>query len=162
MNGLKQKGITLIALVVTIVVLLILAGVSINLLLGDNGIITMAQKAKKQYEEAAKLEGKELAATFERNYSNYNGALHVNNGKLINQYDENIQLKGLVSGQLSKYSDHFSGTTTFKYYINQESINNLKSWGINVIRLGVEIDQTKDEKIMQDYFDTIDLLIFHY
>jgi endoglucanase len=159
MNGLKQKGITLIALVVTIVVLLILAGVSINLLLGDNGIITMAQKAKKQYEEAAKLEGKELAATFERNYSNYNGALHVNNGKLINQYDENIQLKGLVSGQLNKYSDHFSGTPTFKYYINQESINNLKSWGINVIRLGVEIDQTKDEKIMQDYFDTIDLLV---
>lgn len=40
-----HKGITLIALVVTIVVLLILAGVSITVLFGDSGIITMAQKA---------------------------------------------------------------------------------------------------------------------
>ena len=36
----KQKGITLIALVVTIVVLLILAGVTISLLLDENGIIS--------------------------------------------------------------------------------------------------------------------------
>ena len=41
----KEKGITLIALVVTIVVLLILAGVSISMLTGENGIITQASKA---------------------------------------------------------------------------------------------------------------------
>lgn len=49
-NTRKEKnntaGITLIALVVTIVVLLILAGVSINLVLGDNGIITKAKETK--------------------------------------------------------------------------------------------------------------------
>jgi len=39
----NRKGITLVALVVTIVVLLILAGVSINLVLGNNGIIAKAQ-----------------------------------------------------------------------------------------------------------------------
>ena len=39
----KQKGITLIALVVTIVVLLILAGVTISLLLDENGIITKSK-----------------------------------------------------------------------------------------------------------------------
>ena len=44
----KEKGITLVALVVTIIVLIILAGISINLLLGENGIITKAQEAKKQ------------------------------------------------------------------------------------------------------------------
>ena len=44
----SQKGITLVALVVTIIVLIILAGISINLLLGDNGLITRAQEAKKQ------------------------------------------------------------------------------------------------------------------
>ena len=42
------KGITLIALVVTIVVLLILAAVSISMLTGENGIITQAQKSKEQ------------------------------------------------------------------------------------------------------------------
>ena len=41
------KGITLIALVVTIVVMLVLAGVSINLLTGDNGVITKAKIAKE-------------------------------------------------------------------------------------------------------------------
>ena len=43
----KQKGITLVALVVTIIVLIILAGISINLILGENGIITQAQRARE-------------------------------------------------------------------------------------------------------------------
>ena len=43
----KERGITLIALVVTIIVLIILAGVSINMLVGENGIINMAQRAKE-------------------------------------------------------------------------------------------------------------------
>ena len=42
----QERGITLIALVVTIVVLLILAAVSISMLGGENGIITQAQNAK--------------------------------------------------------------------------------------------------------------------
>lgn len=42
----NQKGITLIALVITIIVLLILAGVAIAMLTGDNGIITNAQKSR--------------------------------------------------------------------------------------------------------------------
>lgn len=47
----NKRGITLIALVVTIIVLIILAGVSINLVLGDNGIITKAKTAKKDTDE---------------------------------------------------------------------------------------------------------------
>ena len=43
----KEKGITLIALVVTIVVLLILAGISISMLTGENGVITHAKLAKE-------------------------------------------------------------------------------------------------------------------
>ena len=55
-----QKGITLIALVITIIVLLILAGVSIAMLTGQNGILTQAQNAKttnesKSAEEKVKL-----------------------------------------------------------------------------------------------------------
>ena len=47
-----NKGITLVALVITIIVLIILAGVSINLILGDNGIITKAKEARKAQEIA--------------------------------------------------------------------------------------------------------------
>ena len=49
-----SKGITLIALVITVIVLLILAGVSIATLTGDNGILTRAQEAKNKTEEAQK------------------------------------------------------------------------------------------------------------
>ena len=51
-----MKGITLVALVVTIVVLLILAGVSINLVLGNNGIITKAKEAAEKTAEAQEKE----------------------------------------------------------------------------------------------------------
>ena len=57
MKNLKEKGITLIALVVTIVVLLILAGVTISMLTGENGIINQAKNAK---EESLKSELEEL------------------------------------------------------------------------------------------------------
>ena len=49
----EMKGITLVALVVTIVVLLILAGVSINLVLGNNGIIAKAKDAETKSAEAS-------------------------------------------------------------------------------------------------------------
>ena len=48
----KQNGITIISLVVTIIILIILAGVSINLILGENGIITKAKEAKTKTEQA--------------------------------------------------------------------------------------------------------------
>ena len=57
----KNKGITLIALVITIIVLIILAGISINLLLGDNGIIKKAQSAGEESEKASDLERIKLA-----------------------------------------------------------------------------------------------------
>ena len=48
----NTKGITLIALVITIIVLIILAGVSISLVLGENGIVNKAKKAKENTELA--------------------------------------------------------------------------------------------------------------
>ena len=56
----NNKGITLVAVVVTVVILIILAGISINLLLGDNGIITIAKKAKENIELAKIEEEKSL------------------------------------------------------------------------------------------------------
>ena len=57
----KEKGITLIALVVTITVLIILATVSVNTVLGDNGIIKRAQKARDSYSNSQKSEDEQMA-----------------------------------------------------------------------------------------------------
>ena len=56
----KEKGITLIALVVTIVVLIILAGVSISMLAGENGIITQAQNSKEETRGGVVEEARDL------------------------------------------------------------------------------------------------------
>ena len=52
----EQKGITLIALVITIIVLLILAGVSIAMLTGENGILTKATTSKTETAKAEVME----------------------------------------------------------------------------------------------------------
>ena len=56
----RERGITLIALVVTIVVLLILAGVSINALFGNNGIIEKAKEAQNKMDKATENDQKEI------------------------------------------------------------------------------------------------------
>ena len=79
-NELKNiRGITLIALVITIIVLLILAGVTIATLTGDNGILTRANDAKTETEQAEEDELRKLtqveAATYlkEHEYTDVSG-----------------------------------------------------------------------------------------
>ena len=62
-NNIKanQKGITLIALVVTIVVLLVLAGITISLVFSENGVINKAQEANENTQIAQVREQLELA-----------------------------------------------------------------------------------------------------
>ena len=59
----KQNGITLIALIVTIIVLLILSGVTIATLTGENGILTSTMKAKEETEKSSDIEQINLLIT---------------------------------------------------------------------------------------------------
>ena len=61
MKRTKENGITLIALVITIIVLLILASVSISMLTGNNGILRQAKNAKQETEEAGENEKDKLS-----------------------------------------------------------------------------------------------------
>ena len=56
----SKSGITLVALVVTIVVLLILAGVSLSLVIGNDGIMKRAKEAQERYRQASENEQKDL------------------------------------------------------------------------------------------------------
>ena len=101
---LNGSGITLIALVITIIVLLLLAGVSIAMLTGQNGILTQAQNAKTVTEKSAENEKRQLsqieASTHLENYT-YTDA-EGNTAKIpagfavSNVEDENLVSKGLV------------------------------------------------------------------
>lgn len=97
----EMKGITLVALVVTIVVLLILAGVSINLIIRDGGILSLTNKASKETSKASVKEKIQLeaidsikyenAGTFDVNLfkNNLNKKLGVAEDKII-ENEENI------------------------------------------------------------------------
>lgn len=81
----EKKGITLIALVITIIVLLILAGVTIATLTGENGILTQAQRAKEETEGARENEISSLL-NMENMINNYvNGEDELNDDRLGNE-----------------------------------------------------------------------------
>ena len=83
-NKKEQKGITLIALVITVIVLLILAGVTIAALSGDNGILTKAREAKEKTEQAQKDEERNLQEITDtmNGVEGYNRSKKVNSPKV--------------------------------------------------------------------------------
>ena len=84
----NERGVTLIALVVTIVVLLILAGTAIAMLSGDDGIMTNAQRA-----QAANTEG-EVREKFQLAYSALRTEIDVNSA-VDSAYDAQVDIEDL-------------------------------------------------------------------
>ncbi len=80
----KNKGITLVALVVTIIIMLILAGVTLRLTLGDNGLIKKAKETTEGYEDVA-TEEDEALRSFEKDLENLKAERNEENKKGINK-----------------------------------------------------------------------------
>lgn len=92
----KEKGITLIALIITIIVLLILVGVTINFALGENGLFKIAQEARKKYEQAIAREKLE-AVLVELQADKITKIEYNENGYIDNKLKENnMQVEGNV------------------------------------------------------------------
>ena len=108
------KGITLIALVVTIVVLLILAGVAISMLSGDDGIITNAQKASREQSHGAVREGMSLA------YNEWR--IEINTSSTTKLASTNVvQIQELSENPIETASD-FLDYTLSKSYTDSDGI----------------------------------------
>ena len=88
-NYLKQSGITLIALVVTIVVLLILAGVSLNAIFSENGLINRAKDAQNRMDEATKNDLDSINGLNEWIDGKINGNTGGESEAVTNPYDPN-------------------------------------------------------------------------
>ena len=113
-----NKGITLIALVITIIVLLILAGVTIATLMGDNGILTKATEAKDKTEEGEEEEKVKLSAV---------GALAKDNGGKIKEGYLEEELSSQFGEKGTDYNLEGSGPFTVtiiesgrSYLINED------------------------------------------
>ena len=91
-----RNGITLIALVITIIVLLILAGVTIAMVVGDNGILTRSREAKdttniKKIQEEADLEAADLVAEY---HSKDNGEVPATAGEYVAEHINGKTING--------------------------------------------------------------------
>ena len=125
------KGITLISLVVTIIILLILAGISIGMLSGDNGILRQAGNAKTQTDIVEEKEILEQATILAMGKSKYGDITKENLDNELNKYSEIESTeqtdKGIVvtfksnrqylvdsNGDVSSYSDIKIGNLVVK------------------------------------------------
>ena len=120
----KHKGITLISLVVTIVVLLILAGISISTVFSDNGIIKKAQEAANKTEEALTNEQEALNSLL----NEMNSVIDGSGG------DEGGDGGETTTGEINEQIVWSTGTATLTLTVTEPTItiqykkNNDQSW----------------------------------
>ena len=91
----KEKGITLVALVITIIVLLILAGVTIAMVVGDNGILTRSKQSKfntkvAELDEKVGMFASDLAAEFQTNLATATEEYSVTRDDIQKVWDETV------------------------------------------------------------------------
>lgn len=137
----KNQGITLIALVITVIVLLILAGVSIATLTGNNGILTRAQEAKNETEQAEKEEKEKLG----------------NMEDIINEYATGIEVEQVTDENPGVLEG--TGTDADPYTIN--SIEDLVAFAYNVregtkyegqtVKLGLNLDFNSNKSYVDPF-----------
>jgi hypothetical protein len=114
MKMLKNKrGITLIALVITIIVLLILAGITINLTIGEDGIITKAKEAGDKYAQSAENEQADLAELMNQTENIINSTVGSNNSTNENNWDGKVNAPELLTGMTAiKFSNPVEATAS--------------------------------------------------
>ena len=116
----NQKGITLIALVITIIILMILAGISISLLMGEDGLITKAKQGALNYQNAA-LEEQEMLNNFYGDFAtgiasatgDSSTSTHVDNAPFVIYNSSNGSTANLRTDY--RYSNLFPGYSTCSY-----------------------------------------------
>lgn len=151
----REKGITLIALVVTIVILLILASVSISMLTGENGIIKQSQEAKENTKIGEERELVELSATAAAGRDNFE---EIKKENLKEELDINIgEGKYTLEGEWPfkvTYNDSGRSYIVNKYgkvesRDNSEQASNIK-WIYeenedgNIEIIGIDLSEYKD------------------
>lgn len=142
----EVKGITLISLVVTIVVLLILAGVSINLVIGDNGIITIANEANDKAVREGERTAVELAVAYLQMTDTKDNTNRLNASNLKTQIEKNY-------GQNSvDVEESFNLIVTFRETGNKYLVN---ADGIVIEMEKLEFDLLYTVKVKENSYDIV-------
>lgn len=130
----EQKGITLIALIITIIVMIILAGVAISLTLNDNGIFTRAKMARNEYKKAEEKEKNEI----EDAYGEIMLATSDDAKITISMKDLNTLIKNKIAEATPDYANGQEITFTNKAYtVEKDGYVQVK---FNYTTEGIDVD----------------------
>lgn len=130
----NNKGITLIALVITIIVLLILAGVSIAMLTGQNGILNQATQAK---DDTAKAEVSERV----------NMAIQAAYTKYLVAANGTASTTMPISNVVDQYNEEYDGSSSAKAGTEPNTIKvtlNSKEYTVTLTTVDKSYTTTKD------------------
>jgi len=153
----KNKGITLVALVITIIVLLILAGVSISLVVGDNGVLTQSKNSSDstkigQMQEALQIAMSDVQTAY---FGNYALNASVSFDSMVNPATLYASLKNqgytlLNSSKASCENSTVNFSTSFvDYYISD---------GTNAIKVQIKKQSTNSTALTTHYDDSVEFV----
>ena len=134
----EQKGITLAALVITILILIILMSITINLLTGDDNLIGRTKKEVEEYEKESLLQTVKLAKTYLEVEDDNSG---INISKLVDEVED------LLSSELDDYiisKDEENQTATIIHKDTGVLINIWKDEKDNINVEGEIVDDIED------------------
>ena len=117
----KQGGITLIALVITIIILLILAGVTLSTVLGNNGIVKQAQKAVENHRDSVAREDVGMAWSGAAT-KYYEKSITNSNEKTDEEFfKEELENQEIPNGKIEKISSNGNGAFFVDYKSNDQN-----------------------------------------
>ncbi len=150
------NGITLIALVISIIVMLILAGVSLNLTIGDNGILNQAKTAKLKNEEAEV--GTEVATAVSSLDIEYYDKANSYAGITIDSIYNIDGLAKYLNGKVNGFNYNKNGTTAV-YYTNENGTYTVKidKQDIATTFSGISLEKGETVKLNMSKSDVINL-----
>ena len=116
----EERGITLIALIVTIIIMLILAGISIKLAIDNNGVIENAKEAKNQYEQSQTEEDSKLSdlSSIMKNKLDANRGNNSNSG----EEESTVTVSGFEAPDYVELDNKYSFSVTTKKSNPQEKL----------------------------------------
>lgn len=159
----KNEGITLIALVVSIIVMLILAGISLNATIGQNGIINQARKSKLKQEEA-QVET-DVSSALSALDMEYYQKVSSDSGISITSIYNIAGLSKYLNGKVNGFRYNKNGTTTVFYTTEKGSYTIKISQGQTTTYAGIRLEKyetanvklARGEKITLSFDENTDI-----
>ena len=162
----NTKGITLVALIITVIILLILAGVTISLVIGDNGLITKSKQGVEESEMASIKEQAELTlddlefdhvlkdtnvntlTQLKKLNSAFDGSYLQGNKVVVNNEKYDIYLKNPTTVLVKKHPKVKNGDLIVVYDVNQYSEENTNiSIYVSIAGLNADYKSFAEEKL---------------